>query len=515
VAELPSGTVTFLFTDVEGSTQLLKQLRERYAESLGIHQRLLREAFERHGGRELDTQGDAFFYAFPRARDAVLAAVEAQGALRAYPEWPEGAAFKVRMGIHTGQAEISDGRYTGLAVHRAARICAAAHGGQMLVSQATETLLEDEEEDLQISFRPLGQHRLKDLDRPVSLYQVGAPDLRSTFPPPRGQAPSGTAPWRRPIVLVPAALAVAGIVAVALVVALGSGGGGLSGVDPNNVGVIDVKTNEIVAQVPVGIRPGPIASSPGAVWIGNVDDRTLTRIDPSTRTQAANVPLENRTPTGLAVSPSAVWVAHGRLGSISKVDPQYNRLVDTITVTQSSDAGSVTVSGGSVWAVFGNSTLVRVNPSTARVSGRGYAGSGPSGIVYAEGAVWVSNSGDATVYRFNPATFTTGPVGTQTVGRQPSSIAYGQGALWVADEGDGKVTRIDPASGSADTIEVGSRPSAVTVGGGAVWVANSGDGTVSRIDPATDKVVKTLHTGNWPAGLVVQGGFLWVTVQAP
>ena len=516
MAELPSGTVTFLFTDVEGSTQLLKQLRERYAESLGIHQRLLREAFDRHGGRELDTQGDAFFYVFPRARDAILAAVEAQRSLGAYSEWPEGAEVKVRMGVHTGQAETSDGRYTGLAVHRAARICAAAHGSQILVSQAAETLLQDEEEDLQISLSPLGQHRLKDLDRPVSLYQVGAPDLPSKFPPPRGQTPGGAARWRRPIVLVPVALAVAAIVAGVSVLALGSGGGGLSKVDPNYVGVIDVKTNKIVAQVPVGLRPGPIATVPGAVWIGNLDDRTLTRIDPSTRTQAANVPLDNRTPTGLAATPTAVWVAHGILGSISKVDPQYNLAGAPVSVTQgSNEGGSVTKGGGSVWAVFGNSTLVRIDPSTTRVSGPGYAGSGPSGVVYAEGAVWVSNSGEATVDRFNPATFTVEPVGTSPVGPQPSSIAYGEGALWVTNTGDDTVTRLDPALGSTATIDVGSRPSAVTVGGGAVWVANSGDGTISRIDPVTKKVVNTIHTGNWPAGLAAQGGFLWVTVQVP
>ena len=515
MAELPAGTVTFLFTDVEGSTHLLKQLRERYGESLGVQQRLIREAFGKHGGRELDTQGDAFFYAFQRARDAVLAALDAQRALRSHGDWPEGAEFKVRMGIHTGQAEVSDGRYTGLAVHRAARICAAAHGGQVLVSQATETLLADEEEDLQVNFRALGQHRLKDLDRPVWLYQAGAADLPSKFPPPREQAPRATSWLRRPIVLVSAALGAAAISAIAIILLTGGGGGGLSGVEVNNVGVIDPKTNRIVAEVPVGIRPGPVSAAPGAVWVGNLDDKTLTRIDPSTRTQAANVPLDNRTPTGLAATRSAVWVAEGRLGSVSRVDPQYNQVAGTVSPTQGSDAGSVAVGGGSVWAVFGNSTLVRINPSTVRVAGRGYAGSGPSGIVYAEGAVWVANGGDNTVFRFNPQTYTTGPVGTVTVGRQPSSIAYGDGALWVTNQGEATVTRIDPASGSVRTIDVGSRPSAIAVGEGGVWVANSGDGTVSRIDPATNAETTTIHTGNWPAGLAVQGGFLWVTVQAP
>ena len=124
------------------------------------HQRLLREAFAHHGGHEVDTQGDSFFVAFASARDAVLAAVEGQRALAAHA-WPDGAAVKVRMGIHTGQASPADGRYTGIAVHRAARIGAAGHGGQVLVSQATQTLLEDEEEDLGIALRISARSRSK------------------------------------------------------------------------------------------------------------------------------------------------------------------------------------------------------------------------------------------------------------------------------------------------------------------------------------------------------------------
>src|ERR671937_711593 len=185
--DVPSGTATLLFTDIEGSTRLLKQLRERYAEVLAEHQRLLREAFAAHGGHEIDTQGDSFFVAFASARDAVLAAVEGQLALASHP-WPEGARVKVRMGLHTGQATATDGRYTGLAVHRAARICAAGHGGQVLVSQATQTLLEDEEEDLHVFLRDLGEQRLKDLERPVRLYQAGADGLPVSFPPLRAAA---------------------------------------------------------------------------------------------------------------------------------------------------------------------------------------------------------------------------------------------------------------------------------------------------------------------------------------
>jgi class 3 adenylate cyclase len=182
---LPTGAVTFLFTDIEGSTRLVRQLRAGYSEVLTEHQRLLREAFARRAGYEIDTQGDAFFYAFASAHEAVLGAIAGQRALAAHA-WPADASVRVRMGIHTGLATPTDGRYTGLAVHRAARICAAAHGGQVLVSQATQSLLEDEEEELALRLKDLGEQRLKDIVRPVRLYQVAAEGLAEQFPPLQG-----------------------------------------------------------------------------------------------------------------------------------------------------------------------------------------------------------------------------------------------------------------------------------------------------------------------------------------
>ena len=128
MVHLPSGTVTLLFTDIEGSTQLLRRLGDAYAGALAEHQRLLREALAKHGGREVDTQGDSFFVSFPRAGDAVLAAVDGQRALAAH-DWSDGAAVRVRMGLHTGEPAASGERYVGLAVHRAARIGAVGHGG--------------------------------------------------------------------------------------------------------------------------------------------------------------------------------------------------------------------------------------------------------------------------------------------------------------------------------------------------------------------------------------------------
>jgi predicted ATPase len=169
MAELPSGTVTLLFTDIEGSTRLLRVLGERYADVLATHQRLLRDAFTAHGGREVDTQGDAFFVAFPTAPGALEAARAAQAAL----------SIPVRMGVHTGTPALTDEGYVGTDVHKGARIAAAAHGGQVLFSQVTRDLCPE------IAVRDLGEHRLKDLSEPQRLYQLVGDGLESEFPPPK------------------------------------------------------------------------------------------------------------------------------------------------------------------------------------------------------------------------------------------------------------------------------------------------------------------------------------------
>src|SRR3954452_1397033 len=160
MATQPSGTVTMLFTDVEGSTRLLERLGpQRYREALDLHRRLLRRAFLANDGYEVDYEGDAFFVAFARAEAAVAAAAEAQQAL-ASAEWPDGQEIRVRMGIHTGEPLAAPPKYVGLDVHKAARIMAAGRGGQVLVSEATTRLLEG------VETVGLGEHRLKDLLQP-------------------------------------------------------------------------------------------------------------------------------------------------------------------------------------------------------------------------------------------------------------------------------------------------------------------------------------------------------------
>src|SRR5256886_9915947 len=171
MSELPTGTVTFLFTDIEGSTRLLHELGDAYADALAEHRRALREVFSRHSGVEVDTQGDASCVAVARAKDALVAAVEAQRGLANGP-------IRVRMGLHTGEPVVTDEGYVGIDVHRAARIAAAAHGGQVVVSQTTYDLAGSD------GLRDLGEHRLKDLSAPERIFQLGegeVPPLKTLY----------------------------------------------------------------------------------------------------------------------------------------------------------------------------------------------------------------------------------------------------------------------------------------------------------------------------------------------
>src|SRR5512137_1091075 len=180
-SDLPEGTVTFLFTDIEGSTQLLARLRDKYAILLEDHHRILRQAITNWDGHEVDTQGDAFFVAFSRATQAVGAAVEAQHMLSEHI-WPERVTLRVRMGIHTGESWTGSEGYVGMEVHRAARIAHVGNGGQVLLSETTTALVRDELPP-GVSLKDLGRHLLKDIHRPERICQLAIEGLPAEFPP--------------------------------------------------------------------------------------------------------------------------------------------------------------------------------------------------------------------------------------------------------------------------------------------------------------------------------------------
>ncbi len=181
MAQLPAGTVTFAFTDIEGSTRLLQELGDAtYATVAADHRRIVRASFGGHGGTEIDTQGDAFFYSFSRARDAATAAVEAQRALRSHA-WPDGKELRVRMGLHTGEPHVGDEGYLGIDVVRAARIAAAGHGGQILVSETTRALLGNQLPE-GVAVHDLGEQNLKDIQH-EHIFELSVDGRSSAYKP--------------------------------------------------------------------------------------------------------------------------------------------------------------------------------------------------------------------------------------------------------------------------------------------------------------------------------------------
>jgi DNA-binding NarL/FixJ family response regulator/class 3 adenylate cyclase len=192
VREPPKGTVTFLFTDLEGSTGLVRKLGDDYSKVLSDTRRLVREAVESHSGYEVDCRADEFFIAFGRAHDALEAALAAQNAFDAH-QWPDGTRVRIRMGVHTGEPVAADDTYYGLDVHRAARICSAGHGGQVLVSRTTRDLLEGGGRG-GFAFVDLGEHELAGLADQERLYQLAGDSLQSEFPPLRVAHSQATEP---------------------------------------------------------------------------------------------------------------------------------------------------------------------------------------------------------------------------------------------------------------------------------------------------------------------------------
>ncbi|HET6642776.1 MAG TPA: adenylate/guanylate cyclase domain-containing protein [Gaiellaceae bacterium] len=190
MSSLPGGTVTFLFSDIESSTRLLEQLGDRYGDVLRDHRQILRARLGEAGGQEIDTQGDAFFFSFPRAREAVAGAVGAQRDLAAH-EWPDGVEVKARMGLHTGEPTVGEEGYVGMDVVRAARICSAGHGGQILLSETTRALIGNDVPD-GVMVRDLGEARLKDIQH-ERIFELALTEQSDQFPPLKTAAPESAA----------------------------------------------------------------------------------------------------------------------------------------------------------------------------------------------------------------------------------------------------------------------------------------------------------------------------------
>jgi class 3 adenylate cyclase/streptogramin lyase len=516
VTDLPRGTVTLLFTDIEGSTQLQHRLGERYQDVVKEHRRLLEAAFDEHGGLVVDRQTESFFVVFTRARHAAQAAADAQQAL-AEQEWPDGVQVKVRMGIHSGDPELDGDRYVGLAVSRAARVCAAAHGGQVLLSSSARALLSDHD---RTALRGLGSYRLKDFAEPEPISQLIVDRLPSKFPSIRAEAVSSR---RLRLLLVGAGLLLAAMAAVAIV-ALTRGDSSVE-VSPTSLAVIDPDSNEVTDAIDLDFKSNLIAAGEGHVWVVDPTGSTLRKIDPQER-RVTTIGLgvgAGAVPFGVAVGMGAVWVAvhRGTKQFVLELGPDVGEVRNEIPYGEETAAPALSrmqplaVGGGAVWALdAAEGSLWRIDPRAEQ--GRKLA-DGLNGLSLAVGrsAVWVA--GSSGLMKIDPATgvvLNSEPVGSEAFSER-TSVALGPDAAWFAASSGPTLFKVDPETlGTSETFTVGRGPSGVAIGEGAVWVANSRDGTVSRVD-LEDGEQETVELGAVPGGIITDFGDVWASPGEP
>jgi DNA-binding SARP family transcriptional activator/streptogramin lyase len=537
-AQVPTGTVTFLFTDIEGSTRLVQALGDDYGELLEQHHRLLRGALEKHGGEAVDAKGDAFFFAFRRARDAVEGAIELQKSL-AQAQWPDGATVRVRVGIHTGEPGIGETGYHGLDVVRAARISGAAHGGQILISSATRDLVGAALKD--VSFDDLGAHRLKDLDRPEHIFQAVTADLPASFPPLatadsahvmtiRGREGELAAAaeavleteerrarlFRRSrVVAVVGALLLAGAVAgVAIALTRGSGGGAVD-VVPNSIAVVDTERGKLVADVPLGGRPVDIAVGDDAVWATNADDGTLSRIDPESRRVVKTIGL-GADVNYVDVGFGSVWVAGGNDETLFRIDPGRNAVEATLRFGDADPLRPkpvffVVAGREAVWITRGDSVL-RIDPATNSVTGRVDLPAPAIDLGAGQGNVWVTTE-DERLVRIDEGSAAISA--KESLPSQGASPVVAAGALWLIEYTETpQVGKLDPST-VTQTASIPFRSSfiaALVADGGVIWAVDHASSRLWRIDPTTERAVRVVTVGHHPIAMAAGHGAAWIGV---
>ena len=295
----------------------------------------------------------------------------------------------------------------------------------------------------------------------------------------------------------------------------------------NSVAAIDARSGEIVDAIPVGESPGPIAAGRDSLWVVNVNERTLTKIDTDARSVVGSVAVPVATGRNIpkllvAVAGDDVWVWACHL-TLYRVDPVSAQVIQELEIFRDTGAFpdfscAITAAPGSVWVPIDlPRELVHVKAPADQLATISERIPAPrdfrSGMTLGAGSIWLADRRGGAVRRVDPATG--GVIGTINLGEGLSAMTFGYGAVWVANDSEDTVVRIAPRTNSVvRAISVGSDPAGLAVGPDAMWVANSGDGTVSRIDPETNSVTDTIRVGHRPAGVAVAGGLVWVSVRS-
>jgi hypothetical protein len=505
---------------------------------------VLRAAVAAHGGQVVDTQGDSLFCAFRSAREGVSAAIEAQREL-ALHEWPEQVRVRVRMGLHSGEPKAGEERYVGIGVHRAARIGAAAHGGQVLVSETARALVSD---DLPagVSLRDLGVHRLKDIDEPVRLYQAVATDLEDRFPAPRTLPPGRSR--RARLGLLVAALAVAGAAAAGALLAAGSASTKPVRLVANSIAVVDPKSGKPVGDVPLGFSPTDVAAGGDRIWVLNGSAQTATAIDPSTLRVLGTVGVDGN-PDSQYAAGGTEWVGiPGGVHEISSDGATKIALWTPPAGYQGACYTFVTGDGKSVWVSEGQDVAVLDTASGSVLrklrlpAATGYPpGVTCYGLRYGGGQLLAIRNVDYSIgtvdlgsRSYTPIATDATSIYTQTFGS--GNWASGFGYDWLGTWRTVSTTnihqvsllkRLDPVSGqimSQTVIGASAGPIAVDPASGVWSFAGKDQATrLAHVNPKTGQITETIPLGHQECcpngaagnGIAVGHGRLWVALDSP
>jgi YVTN family beta-propeller protein len=359
------------------------------------------------------------------------------------------------------------------------------------------------------------------LDPPAAAKMAAAPEDTPTAKPPDDGIPQRQRRPGRAIAAAALPLAALAVAAGVVLLSRGSDSGGSAPLtdDSHAVAVIDPSSMRVTRAASVGTNPGPLAFEPESrsLWVGNLDDRSVTRIDVRPVKTGRTIPVRER-PEDLAAGGGAVWVAGAPRTkpyvTARRIDARFDTTSAPVQVESLPDgSASVSLAGRALWVAPSAGRLTRLNAATGETAGsRIEAGATPSTVAAGRGAVWVGDAaGAGVVSRVDAGT---GIVDSIPVAGSPAGIALGAGAVWVTLDLEDAVARVDPATGAVrSTTPVGQGPSGIAVGAGGVWVANSGDGTVTRLDPRSGRVTNKIPVGASPQDVVVADGRVWVSVR--
>ena len=514
---------SFLIADVRGYTRFTNERGDEAASELAARfAELTRGAVAAYGGTLLELRGDEALCVFPSARQAIRAAIELQRRFRERADGEPVVPLGVGMGLDAGEAVPTEGGYRGGALNLAARLCSIALPGQILASEAIVHLAQHVPG---VDFHPRKRARLKGLDRPVKVIEIVPEEPL----PPLPEAPAG---GRRRFVTIGAIFAVVAAVAVLAGIAAwrSSNSGESPSIPGNSVVAINATSNDVGRPLGVGTTPSAVVAGEGSVWVLNADDRTVSRIDPTTGQVAPPKALTEGTPAAIAVGEGSLWVVTGiqstssqvRLAvssaEVLKLDPttavEFPR--SRVRLSQPAERAftgqsniRVAAGAGRVWVVNPSRTVSVIDPVHNSVIGTATDVDAGAIALDRRGA-WVVDAGPA-ITRIDTEAVVKERIPVPAISL--SSLVVSDGAAWTVDPYGGVLYRVElEGRNVVTTVRVGHGAESVAAGPGAIWVANPVAGVVLRIDPREQRVVARLPFGNPPLGLAAAGNQVWVTV---